>query len=241
VTGRLVVVSGTGTEIGKTHFAVALLRALGRKVPRVTGLKPIESGVTDPTATDAARLRAESTFHVKPFGYSLGPGLSPHLAARLEGRTLELESVLSGVAAARSEADAVVVELPGGLFSPLRDGFVNADLVRELHPDRTLIVVPDRLGALHDAIATQRAADAVPIPVDGFVLATPEAPDASTGLNALELQLFVGVPIVAVLPRASIDVLADLDAMARLAEYVIGPLGPERRIGPPRHGRTGLP
>jgi dethiobiotin synthetase len=241
VTGRLVVVSGTGTDIGKTHFAVALLGALGRRAPRVTGLKPIESGVTDPTATDAARLRAASTFHVKQFGYSLGPGLSPHLAARRVGQTLDLEPILAGVAAARSEADAVVLELPGGLFSPLRDSVVNADLARELRPDRTLIVVPDRLGALHDAIATQRAADAMAIPLDGFVLATPEAPDASTGLNALELQRFVATPVFAVLPRASVDVLAGLDAVARLAEYVLGPFATEPPLPSPGHRRTGLP
>jgi len=49
----LIVVTGTGTEIGKTHVAGALLLAWARVLAEagmgdatVVGLKPVESGVT---------------------------------------------------------------------------------------------------------------------------------------------------------------------------------------------------
>jgi dethiobiotin synthetase len=220
VIGRVVVVSGTGTEIGKTHFAVALLRALGALVPRVVGLKPIESGVTDPATSDAAQLQAASSFHVKPFGYSLSHGVSPHLAAKLAGLTMDIDAVVAGIAAVRTAADVVVVELPGGLFSPLTEPLLNADLAKALRPDQLLVAVPDRLGALHDAIATRRAAETAALRIDGFVLVAPRSPDPSTGSNAKELQSFVDVPVVAEIPRAPVETLARLDALERLARQI---------------------
>jgi dethiobiotin synthetase len=223
MTGRLVVVSGTGTDIGKTHFAAALVRALGGAARRIAGIKPIESGVTDADSSDAARLRGVSSFHVKPFGYVFRDGLSPHLAARLAGEAIDLPGLVAGIAAVRAETDVTVVELAGGLFSPLSDRLVNADLARELHADALILVLPDRLGVLHDAIAAMRAADAASVRIDGLVFMAPAASDPSTGGNAKELQRLVSVPVLAELPRASVEALAGTEAVLGVARRVIGP------------------
>jgi dethiobiotin synthetase len=124
---RLVLVTGVGTEIGKTHLATALVAAWGRHEP-VFGYKPIESGVAGSVGPDEAALEAASTFHVKhpPLHVRLRAPVSPHLAARLEGRTISLSEVARSVLALRGEAH-LVVELAGGLFSPLTDEATNAD------------------------------------------------------------------------------------------------------------------
>jgi len=79
----LLVVTGTGTEIGKTHTACALASAWGRSA-KVAAVKPIESGGT----ADGDALGRVSTFHVTrcraPYMYA-NP-VSPHLAGRREGR-----------------------------------------------------------------------------------------------------------------------------------------------------------
>jgi dethiobiotin synthetase len=67
IRAALVVVTGTGTSIGKTHFAEALILAW-RRTARVLGLKPIESGVVPGALTDVERLQAVSSFHVKQSG-----------------------------------------------------------------------------------------------------------------------------------------------------------------------------
>ena len=132
----LVVVTGTGTGIGKTHVAEALLRAWARHQPgaRLVGLKPIESGVTPGAASDAARLAAASTFHVKQLGYALSAPLSPHLAAREEGLTIDAANIVESVERVTRTADGVLVELPGGLFTPIGPGRTNADLLAALCP-----------------------------------------------------------------------------------------------------------
>jgi dethiobiotin synthetase len=210
VPGRLIVVTGTGTGIGKTHFAEALLLAWGRAESRVTGLKPVESGVADggDTASDSARLARASSFHVKHGRTTLAEPVSPHLAARRQGLTLEAGIFTAAAATARAEADGVVLELPGGLFTPLAPGLLNAHIALELRPDALLLVAPDRLGVLHDIGAAVRAAQGLPLRLDGIVLVTPPCPDASTGRNGPELPALVPVPLLATLPRGTPDQLS---------------------------------
>src|SRR5258708_34631412 len=86
VDGRLVVVSGTGTGIGKTHFCEAILCAMAGTRRVVSGLKPAETGVAELDLSDADRLARASSFHVQHSAYKFGAPLSPHLAAREPGR-----------------------------------------------------------------------------------------------------------------------------------------------------------
>lgn len=218
MTGRLVVVSGTGTGIGKTHFAEALLLALRALDARVAGLKPIETGLGEGGVSDAQRLDRASTFHVKQIGYTFSEPVSPHLAARREGRPIEVDVIVRMVDAVRRETDLTLVELPGGLFSPLGDDFLNANMALALRADDVLLVAPDRLGVLHEVIASTRAATSVPLRLDGLVLATPAAPDGSTGDNAAELGRLCEVPVLAVIPRAPVQALASHPALRALAE-----------------------
>jgi dethiobiotin synthetase len=217
VHGALAVVTGTGTAIGKTHFAEALILAW-RRVGRVVGLKPIESGVEANPLTDAERLAAVSSFHVKQGGYLLRAPLSPHLAARDEGVEIRRDVVVQLVREARQQADGVVLELAGGLFSPIADDLVNADLASSLLPATMLLVAPDRLGVLHDVVAATRAASATNVRIDGLVLVTQDPGDTSTGRNAPELPRIAGVPLVVVLPRGSPTKLSELPAMTQLVE-----------------------
>ncbi len=208
----LVLVTGTGTEIGKTVVACGLVAAWARRGLAIAGIKPIESGQTQTgeLGGDVGELGRVSTFHVTRFRapYLLIDPVSPHLAARREGRTIEADVVLRWVAAIRQEADGVVVELPGGLFSPLSDDLTNADLVEQLAPSRIVLVAPDRLGVIHDVVATARAARAQGIAIRGLVLSTPATADASTGTNATELTRGApNLPVLAVLPRAKPEAL----------------------------------
>lgn len=210
---RLVVVGGTGTEIGKTHVAEALLLALGAAGLRAAGLKPVESGVGT-GESDRARLSRASTFHVEHFGVALKAPLSPHRAARAEGVSLHLEALAEGIEAARMGADFVVVELAGGLFTPLAEGALNADFAARLGPDFLLLIAPDRLGVLHDVLATTRAAAAAGLRIHGIALVEPAQRDASTGVDAADLASFADVPVLATVPRARPSQLAGDPSLA---------------------------
>jgi dethiobiotin synthetase len=217
--GRLVVITGTGTSIGKTHVAEALILAW-RRTARVVGLKPVESGVSDPVQSDAARLGTVSSFHVKQSPYAFSAPISPHLAARDEGIAVRMDIIAAVVRDARQKADVAVVELAGGLFTPIAEGLSNADLARALAPDSILLVAPDRLGVLHDVVATARAATMAAVQIDGIVLVAPDRADASTGRNAAELQPLAGIPVWAVVPRGASAELSKLPVLQRLMDAI---------------------
>jgi dethiobiotin synthetase len=246
VIGPLVVVTGTGTGIGKTHLTSALLLALqsalvdeGVTHPAVAGLKPIETGVGAAALEegDGAALERLSTFHVKhlPPPYRLTRAVSPHLAAREEGQTIEAALVVRYVGSAREAADVVAVELAGGLFSPLAPGLTNAELTRALAPDLVLLVAPDRLGVLHDVAATARAATAAGVGLSGIVLVAPAVPDASTGTNGDELAVITDLPVLAQLPRADVSTLAlRVDLLAIVRPLVVRARRSSPSARPPR-------
>jgi len=133
----IVVVTGTGTGVGKTHVARALLAAWGKR-RRVVGYKPIETGIVAgalPLAGDARELARASTFHVKQsvLHYTFADPVSPHLAARRERRTIDVEKIVDQARALSEVSDGVVVELAGGLFTPLAAGVYNSDLARRIN------------------------------------------------------------------------------------------------------------
>lgn len=157
---RLVVL-GTGTEVGKTWVACALARAARPR--RTIALKPIETGCTPADAPDAAALaRAAGAPYIPP-RYCYPQPVTPWLAATMAGTSIDLKAIAAWIdestapfATPRGNADAglCIIETAGGTFSPIAEGETNLDLARYLKPDATVLVVPNRLGCLHDAKAT---------------------------------------------------------------------------------------
>jgi dethiobiotin synthetase len=224
--GAVLLVCGTGTEVGKTHFSVALLKRAGRD-RSVLGFKPVESGCRAwAVGSDHTALADASTFHVKHLPeYCLVEPVSPHLAARREGRKIDVAQLVARVAELSDGPDLLLVETAGGLFSPLNDSALNADLARDLQRQlpqaRTLLIAPDRLGVLHDLGATIRAALVADVKLDGIVLSSPASADASTGANAAELPHFVSLRLLGVIPRLPTDELSAHATMGHIYSLLL--------------------
>jgi len=208
----LIVITGTGTGIGKTHIACALLRCAGRE-RRVFGYKPIESGLSSTQLSDAERLAEASTFHVQHWpGLRLAAPLSPDMAAKLEGKTLDWAAVVAFTLQLRMSGVAILVELPGGLFTPISSELRNIDGVLALKPTATLLVASDRLGVLHDVGAAIAGAQHVRVPISGIGLVEPEQRDLSTGQNAGSLHRLLDVAVLGTWGRSPVDALQHVDA-----------------------------
>lgn len=203
-----VVILGTGTHVGKTYVTACLARTLRERV-QVVALKPVESGVGPGESGDAGEIAAAAGHAPVLSRWRFRSAVSPHLAAREAGTRLDPHEVALWVREqeVRSGADVTLVELAGGVFTPLGPGVTNHDLSEVLQPARTVLVAPDSLGVLHDVSAVLRA---LPRPPDAVVLSSARAPDASTGTNARELRaLGIAQVLEVVRPGAS-----ECDALA---------------------------
>lgn len=192
------VILGTGTGVGKTYVTAQVARALVARGRKVTALKPIETGLVDREASDAALL--ERACGRRPAQHPLldfPQPISPHLAARLAGVSIDVGAIRSWVdaSAAETEAEIVVVESAGGALSPLSDARTNLDLARALEPAWLVLVAPDALGVLHDVRATWTALAALHRAPDALVLSRSRPADASTGTNAAELARLGLAPV----------------------------------------------
>jgi len=223
----IVAVTGTGTGIGKTHVACALVTALRARGLRAVGWKPVESGVAavpgggPATDSDEHRLAEASGTSPAPT-LRLRAALSPHLAARRERVTIDGVAIRATLDELAARWEIVVLELAGGLCSPFDDTRDNAEWLAEIPGLRVIVVAPDRLGVLHDVVATVRAAGQIGIGIDAIAIVAPAEPDASTGSNAIELRAraVIGKRPVIDLPRGSVSELAEHAELARLAELL---------------------
>jgi len=211
-----IVLVGTGTSVGKTWVGTELLRELARRSVPAVGLKPVESGVTEGTPTDGEKLAQVSAVSPAIPPYRLAEPISPHLAARRVGRSIELAVALTYVQSHESSSaaapHAVIVETAGGLFTPLSESATCFDLARALDPARWVLVAADALGVIHDVTAALLAARARGRVPDVVALSTARAPDASTGSNAAELARLGIVPRAFALGRddsAGVSALVD--------------------------------
>ena len=125
--GRRVVVVGTGTDVGKTHVTTALLAAARARGLSVAAYKPVATGVAESCEDAVRHAEALGAAYVPPtFAYARP--VSPHLAAREEGRPVSLDAVAARSAELGAGRDLLVVEGAGGLFSPLGPSITNVDL-----------------------------------------------------------------------------------------------------------------
>ncbi len=215
------IVLGTGTGIGKTFVGRGLLEQLRKRGQPCLGLKPIETGFSPSNDTDAACLTAAS-FHVKhphehPL-YAFRDPIAPALAARRNHTAIDLPSIAQWVARALASAcpphtPDLVVEMAGGVFSPLSPNHSNFDLALALGPAHWVLVAPDRLGVLHDVQACLIALRSLGRAPDCLVLSAPSEPDASSGTNAGELTTLEPHLPVLTLPRGDTSPLAALLAL----------------------------
>jgi|GEM_PF-77857 len=203
---RRILVLGTGTGIGKTYLAARLVELLSAAGARVLGLKPVESGLgeTPPGETDWETLGRPGLLAIPP-RYGFAEPLSPHLCAARLGQHVSLSEIGLWLEQLEREhqPNLIVLETAGGVFSPLSHEHSNAHSLATFKPDAVLLVAPDRLGVLHEVQATLRALHQLQgeargtldgplrVPVDGVVLSVPALPDASTGLNGVELSEIV--------------------------------------------------
>jgi dethiobiotin synthetase len=191
------VISGTGTEVGKSWVGCALARRVVEQGRAVAALKPVESGGD----ADARALQHAAAFHVEPSPFLLADPVSPHLAARRAGVSIELKQCRAWVERNSAGATVCLVELAGGLLTPLSDTATNADLLKELAPDGWVAVAPDRLGVLHELASLMLCARHLDLPPPIVVLSDPAARDLSTGTNAAELSRLGICRVAAVFPR----------------------------------------
>lgn len=214
-------VAGTGTDLGKTHVACALLRAARARGATVDAFKPVVSGfdpnapeTSDPARLAAALGRPHDWARVSPRRYRAP--LAPNLAARLEGETLLMADLVADCQTwlAGREVDFALIEGAGGVMSPMTDDATNLDLMAALGLP-VLLVAGSYLGTASHLLTALEVVRARGLLVAAIIVSESlDAPDL--GQTAEMLRAFERTAPIIVAARDT-----DWDA-SELAELLLG-------------------
>ncbi|WP_101434983.1 dethiobiotin synthase [Amycolatopsis echigonensis] len=197
------VMTGTGTDVGKTVATAAIAALALAQGQRVAVLKPAQTGVLPGEDGDLAEVvrMAGKDLTIRELRRYPDP-LSPEAASRRSG----LPTVGPGeIAAAASELDAehdlTLVEGAGGLlvrFDP--QGSTLADVAWSLGAP-VVLVAQAGLGTLNTTALTAEVATRRGLNVVGVIIGSwPADPDLASLENLRDLPVAAGAPLLGALP-----------------------------------------
>lgn len=202
----IVVVTGTGTEVGKTVVTAALAAAALAGGRSVAVLKPAQTGVAAGEPGDAERVRELAGEAVTIAELARYPEpLAPATAARRAGlppvRPAGIAREARRLAAGH---DLVLIEGAGGLLVRYDEGGSTlADAARLLEAE-TVVVAAAGLGTLNATALTTEALRARGLRTRGVVIGSfPAEPDLATRCNLEDLPSAAGCALLGVLPAGA--------------------------------------
>jgi len=141
-------ITATGTEVGKTYVAASLIRHLRQMGNAVDAIKPVVSGF-DPArlaSSDPAILlnalgrpvNEEEIDRISPWRFHAP--LSPDLAAGREGRTVDVDTVITFCRRMiEQRRDVLLIEGIGGIMVPLDEQRTILDVMMALRAPLILV------------------------------------------------------------------------------------------------------
>lgn len=219
----VLVVSGTGTEVGKTVVTAAVAALAAARGDRVAVVKPAQTGEPPGLSGDLEVVRRLSGVRLTRELARFPDPLSPEAAARAAGLPpLDLAEAAVVVKQLQAEADLVLVEGAGGLlvrYDPA--GATIADLAAMLAAP-VLVVTTPGLGTLNHTALTLEALSARRLTAAGLVIGSwPDRPGLAERANLTDLAVVAGRPLAGALPAGAGRLGAD--AFLAVARAGLGP------------------
>jgi len=207
-------ITGTDTNVGKTYVACQIAAELKSCGINVIPRKPIETGcklikgILHPSDADLllkASQANQSLDTVCP--YRFAPAISPQIAARESGKSLNLENLVSACTYETDNDSFLIVEGAGGFYSPICENALNADLAKKLKLP-VVLVIEDRLGSVNQALLSIAAIEKYNLKISAIILNS----HSSTMQNSLidnqtEIENFADYPVLKTLFNQPISVV----------------------------------
>lgn len=215
-------VTGTGTGVGKTVVTAAIAALAVARGERVVVVKPAQTGEADGAPGDAAEV-ARLAGDVQTVELVRYPDpLSPEAAARVSGRApLTLEGCVRAIGSL--DADLILVEGAGGLLVRYDDaGLTIADVAAALALPVVLVTAAG-LGTLNATALTLEAMRARGLALHSLVVgAWPVDAGLAEQCNLDDLPVLAGADLGGVLPDGAASLAPE--AFRLMAADSLGPL-----------------
>ncbi|KUN96835.1 dethiobiotin synthase [Streptomyces caeruleatus] len=211
----VLVITGTGTEVGKTVTTAAVAAAAVAAGRSVAVLKAAQTGVAPDERGDAAEVArlagAVTTAEVARYPEPLAPATAARRAGLPPVRPHQIAEAAAELA---TEHDLVLVEGAGGLLVRFDDAGSTLADAAELMAAPVLVVASAGLGTLNTTELSARELRRRHLDLLGVVIGSwPETPDLASRCNVADLPDVAAAPLLGAVP-AGAGALAPADFRA---------------------------
>jgi dethiobiotin synthetase len=151
-------ITGISTDVGKTIASAIIVEAL-----EADYWKPIQAGDVD--HSDSHKVKSfvsNKKTIIHPNRYLLNTPASPHLAAEIDGITIDLKTIKEP-----KTDNHLVIEGAGGVFVPLNDADCVVDLIQ--HDYKVIVVSRHYLGSINHTLLTVESLQNRKIAIGGII------------------------------------------------------------------------
>ena len=225
---RVLFITGTGTDIGKTYVTGLIVKKLAEGGYNAGYYKAAMSG--NECREDGSLIPGDARFVQQVSGisqpleemcpYVYEHAYSPHLASRIEGNPVVMDVVKQGFDAVCDKYDYVTVEGSGGSLCPIRfdeQRIQLEDIVKELHLS-SVIIADAGLGTINSVVLTAEYMKAKHMNVKGIIFNHFHPGDVMEEDNILMCELMAGLPILAKVEDGAKTLDIDMNALTALYE-----------------------
>jgi dethiobiotin synthetase len=151
-------ITGIGTDVGKTITSAIITQAL-----EADYWKPVQAGDLDNSDSHKIqRYISNDKTVIYENSYKLNTPASPHLAAKIDGITIDLKKIIEP-----KTSNHLVIEGAGGLLVPLNDNDSIIDLIKEDY--KIILVSRHYLGSINHTLLSFEALKIRNLKVAGII------------------------------------------------------------------------
>jgi dethiobiotin synthetase len=206
-----VFITATGTDIGKTFVTAGVIRHIRASGGAIAAVKPIVSGF-DPQAwqdSDPAILLAalgrpatlEQVERIAPWRFKAP--LSPDMAGRREGRTIQFRDVVEFCREAAAHRGLLLIEGIGGIMVPLDERRTVLDLMSVLRAP-VILVTGSYVGTISHTLTALEVMARRNLDIAAVVVSESEDSAASLEETAAAIAQFADAIDVIAVPRLAV-------------------------------------
>lgn len=221
-------ITGTGTDVGKTYVTGLIVKKLREAGKNPGYYKAAMSGNdrrADGTLIPGDALQVKTVSGIRqpleemcPYVYETA--VSPHLASRIEGNPVRMETVEQGFRAVCEKYDYVTTEGSGGIVCPIcfdEAKIQLEDIIKVLHLPY-LIIADAGLGTINQVVLTVEYMRARGMSVKGILFNHFHPGDVMEEDNLRMCEYLTGVKVLACVQEGSSDLEMDPELLASLYE-----------------------
>ena len=201
-----VFIIGTGTDVGKTFVSALFVKHLketginaGYFKPVLSGTEKIDNELVCGDAKYVCNIVGIKEPHLNFVSYHFKSPVSPHLAAKIENTTINLNKIKNDFNNLKKKYDYLVVEGCGGIMCQISTQKNNeiflTDIIKELNLD-TILVASARLGTINSTFLTVEYAKKLNIKIKGIILNHYDKNNFMHIDNKKQIEYLTGIPVI---------------------------------------------